>query len=257
MLITLIVTIALFTVAWAAHIPKNDAGIIDLFWGPGFAVIALICFALGDDHTLLHIILLLSTIAWSLRLGWYLTLRHNKSANEDRRYAKMRTKNGPSFWWVSFFKIFLLQAVLMWLIATPQHLGLLYFDTPISSFENFLFFVGFLAFIFGFLFETIADWQLSQFKNQKKNHNQTMSKGLWAYSRHPNYFGEVMLWWGFGLMALALSGSPLALAGPALLTFLILKVSGVSMLEKHLAPEKENYRDYIKNTSSFFPRRPQ
>lgn len=251
--ITLFVTVVFFTIFWGVHVRIKDAGVIDLYWGPGFAVIALISVGLSDYHSPFQYTLLIATIIWAIRIGLHIGLRHHKSTMEDRRYAQMRNKAGDSFWWLSFFKIFLLQAVLMWLIATPQHLGLLYTNATLSPFARLAFYIGLALFLFGLIIETIADWQLSQFKNKQENLNKTMSDGLWAYSRHPNYFGEVVLWWGFGLMAYALSGSLIAFGGPALLTFLILKVSGVTMLENHLKPEKDGYADYIKSTSAFFP----
>lgn len=257
LLTTLIVTMGMFSLVWALHVRLKDAGIIDFYWGTGFAVIAVLCFALSGERSPYQIILLITTIAWALRLTAHIALRHKKSSAEDRRYARMRKNTGPSFWWISLFKIFLLQAIIMWLIATPQHFGLISAALPLSMTTKIIFFAGLSLFIIGFMIESIADWQLSQFKTIKKNHNKTCSQGLWSYSRHPNYFGEATLWWGFGLMGLALSGSVIALAGPALLNFLIIKVSGVVMLENHLAPEKAGYKEYISKTSRFFPRRPK
>lgn len=253
LLTTLIVTLLMFALVWLLHIRQMDVGIIDIYWGPGFAVIALLSYILHGEHSPFGIILLITTMAWSLRLGTHLWLRHKKSTTEDRRYALMRKNAGPSFWWTNLFKIFFLQAIIMWLIATPQHLGLLYADTPLTFSAQLLFYAGIGLFIFGFLIESIADWQLRRFKSKQENRQRTMSEGLWAYSRHPNYFGEVVLWWGFALMGFALSNSLIAFAGPALLTFLILKVSGVTLLEKYLTSDKQGYSDYIKKTSAFFP----
>lgn len=257
LLTTLTATMAVFSVIWAFHLYRNDAGVVDLYWGPGFATIAIIALVMSAELSVYKLILSMTTIAWATRLGLHMARRHHRSKTEDRRYAKMRERGGASFWWVSLFKIFLLQALLMWLIATPQHIGLIYGDAVETTISRITFILGAVLFTAGLTVETVADGQLIRFKQNPDNADKTLMRGLWHYSRHPNYFGEVVLWWGFGLMGFAVSGSLVSFAGPALLTFLILKVSGVTLLERHLKPEKEGYEEYIEKTSAFFPRSPR
>jgi len=254
---TFLATLFAFACFWLVQVKTKDAGVVDIYWGPGFAVIVFIYVFLHPNMTLWLWIIAIITIAWSLRLGIHMGIRHYKSKGEDRRYALMRRKNGKSFWWSSLFKVFLLQAVLMWIIASSQHAA--FSNTESSTHEvNFvLFLVGLDLFVVGFALETIADYQLSKFKSESRNAGKTMSEGLWAWSRHPNYFGEMVLWWGIGLCGFAVSGIWWAFVGPALLTFLLLRVSGVALLEQHLLPEKEGYDAYTKNTSRFIPLPPK
>jgi len=257
LLTTLIATMTAFSGIWAFHLYCNDASVVDLYWGPGFAAVAIIALVMSGEPSVHKLILSMATITWATRLGLHMARRHHGSKTEDRRYAKMRERGGASFWWVSLFKIFLLQALLLWLIATPQHMGLIYGNTVETASTRISFILGAVLFTAGLIVETVADRQLIDFKRKPDNADQTLMSGLWRYSRHPNYFGEVVLWWGLGLMGFALSGSLVSFAGPALLTFLILKVSGVTLLEQHLKPAKEGYEEYIEKTSAFFPRSPR
>lgn len=256
-ILTLCITLLALITFWLIQLKTEDAGAVDIYWGPGFAVIALIYALHASELSNLSIIFLFITIAWSARLGLHMALRHGKSDKEDRRYAAMRQNGGPNFRWKSVITVYLLQAVLMWIIATPHHAALAQSSAINSSFNFMLFWIGFCLFMAGFVTETIADIQLSRFKSESTNEGKTMRMGLWSWSRHPNYFGEAVLWWGFGLCGYALSNQLWAFVGPALLTFLLLRVSGVTMLEKHLRPEKQGYDDYVTNTSAFIPLPPK
>lgn len=248
---TLFVTIVAFATLWAFHHRKKDLGIIDIYWGPGFFIISLI-YIVNSSLSNPQLILALLTFLWSTRLGLYLYVRHQGAKGEDRRYARMRKNGGASFWWKSLFKICVLQAVIMWFIATPHHVAL---ATPINSeiFNEIVFSIGMILFLFGLLYESIADYQLYRFKSDAANVGQTMQAGLWSYSRHPNYFGEIVLWWGLGLTAYAINPNLVAFFGPALVTFLLIKVSGVAMLKSHLENEKDGYSSYIENTNALLP----
>lgn len=256
-LITFLITLLAFVGFWLVQVKTKDAGVVDIYWGLGFAVIVFIYIALHPNTTPWQFIISIITMTWSLRLGFYMGLRHYKSDDEDRRYALMRRKNGKSFWWSSLFKVFLLQAVLMWIIASPQHAAFAITKNLEQPTNISVFLIGLSLFASGFIFETVADYQLFKFKADSKNNDRTMNQGLWAWSRHPNYFGEMVLWWGFGLCGFAISGAWWAFVGPALLTFLLLRVSGVTLLEQHLLPEKKGYESYIKNTSRFIPLPPK
>jgi len=255
--LTLLITILAFICLWLVQIKSKDAGVVDIYWGPGFAVIVFIYVASHPNMTLWLWIIAIITATWSLRLGIHMGVRHLKSDDEDRRYALMRRNNGKSFWWASLFKVFLLQAAVMWIIASSQHAAFLNTENSNQPINLLLFLLGLGLFVTGFTLETLADYQLSKFKIESQNAGKTMTQGLWAWSRHPNYFGEMVLWWGIGLCGFAVSSTWWAFVGPALLTFLLLRVSGVTLLEQHLLPEKEGYEAYMKNTSRFIPLPPK
>ncbi|MEP1443778.1 MAG: DUF1295 domain-containing protein [Hyphomicrobiales bacterium] len=257
LLLTFLVTLCAFSCIWLVQVKTKDAGIVDFYWGPGFAIIVFIYLLTQSNLTVWHSIFAIITATWALRLGLHMWLRHRKFDGEDRRYAAMRMKGGRNFWWVSWFKVFLLQAILMWIIASSHHVAFSITNNSTHETNISIFFIGLGLFVTGFALETIADYQLSQFKDESKNAGKTMNQGLWAWSRHPNYFGETVLWWGFGFCSFALSGVWWAFIGPALLTFLLLRVSGVTLLEKHLKPAKEGYEEYIKTTSAFIPLPPK
>ncbi len=156
----------------------------------------------------------------------------------------------PTFWWISLLKVFLLQAVLLWVVSSPLLLAQLEGPGSRLSATDF---IGITLFVIGFAIESIADRQLARFKADPANRGRILQTGLWARSRHPNYFGEAVLWWGFGLLAVP-TGGWLALVGPVLITFLLMKVSGVAMLDAALVDRRPGYADYIRSTPAFFPR---
>jgi steroid 5-alpha reductase family enzyme len=230
----------LFTVA--AIKKRND--LADVFWGVGFIIIIInnIIF----NANLLNTILFFLVGIWGIRLFLHIGSRFLKKTKEDFRYAKWRADWGK--WWPirSYLKVFLLQGFFLVLIAIPL---LLSGDNNISlSFINYL---GILIWIFGFLFEVVSDWQLKNFVRTKKP-GEIMQTGLWKYSRHPNYFGEVVLWWGVWLTTWQVDYFWLGIIGPLTITWLILKVSGVPMLEKKYEGNPQ-WEEYKKKTSAFFP----
>ena len=256
-MLTFLVTIFAFFCFWLIQVKTRDAGVVDIYWGPGFAVIVFIYVFLHPNMTPWLWIIAIITTAWSLRLGLHMSIRHCKSQGEDRRYALMRRNSGGSFWWSSLLKVFLLQAVIMWIIASSQHAAFSNTESSSHAINSLLFLLGLVFFVIGFSLETIADYQLFRFKRESQNAGKTMDQGLWAWSRHPNYFGEMVLWWGIGLCGFAVSSAWWSFVGPAILTFLLLRVSGVTLLEQHLLPEKEGYEAYMKNTSRFIPLPPK
>jgi steroid 5-alpha reductase family enzyme len=185
---------------------------------------------------------------WGLRLSLYI-LSRNAGKGEDFRYAKWRAEAGMSWWWRSFFKVFLLQGVLMWIIAIPlvaAHTG------DAASPLKCLDYAGAALWLVGFIFEAGGDWQLARFKADPANKGKLMTTGLWSVTRHPNYFGDAAQWWGFYLIA-ASSGALWTVFSPIIMTYLLMKVSGVVMLEKTLNESKPGYADYIARTSAFIP----
>jgi len=245
----LLVIIGLMSVLWIVSVIIKNVSIVDLFWGFGFVLTNIFFFIKTDGSEPRKIILLILVSVWGLRLSGYLAWR-NIGKGEDYRYKQFRSKYGEKrYWWVSFFQTFLLQGILMWLISLPL-LGAQYFG--LNKGPGILDYAGIALWITGFIFEAGGDYQLARFKADHSNKGKVLSSGLWHYTRHPNYFGDSAVWWGYGLFCLA-AGSILPILGSILMTALIIKVSGVALLEKNLVEKKQEYREYIENTSAFFP----
>jgi steroid 5-alpha reductase family enzyme len=234
---------------WVLSVIIKNVSIVDLFWGLGFVIVnAFYFFISGDLHARKILLLVLVTI-WGLRLFIYLAWR-NIGKGEDFRYQEFRRKYGPErYWWISYFQVFLLQGVLMMLVSLP----LLGVNTGSQTGHlNWLDYMGILVWVIGFAFEAGGDFQLSRFKQNPKNKGKVLNSGFWKYTRHPNYFGDSAVWWSFAIFSIA-AGSYWQIAGTLLMTLLIIKVSGVALLEKSLNDTKPQYREYIEKTSSFFP----
>lgn len=245
------ITLLAFVLLWAVHVPMKNAGVVDFYWGPGFAVIGLFYLAVSDSFSAPQTLFLLLICIWAARLSYYLIARFVKHSVEDRRYTAMRRNGGETFWWRSLFKIFALQAVIMWMIASPLHVALLK-DTDQTQFNGVVV-LGFVLFSIGLAIESLADRQLTKFKETSPDHDALLTTGLWSWSRHPNYFGEAVLWWGLGIIAFAISGSFWAFAGPAILTAVMIGVSGV-LTDKHMAESRQQkYASYFNSTSRFLP----
>jgi steroid 5-alpha reductase family enzyme len=239
---------AMMTLLWVVSIIVRNVSIVDLFWGLGFVLTAGYYFLKTDGSDVRKIIIVILASLWGLRLSFYLAWR-NIGEGEDFRYKEFRKKYGKKFWWVSFFQTFLLQGILMWLISAPL-LGAQYYGRDNSI--SFLDYLGIFFWILGFFFETVGDLQLAHFKSNPVNKGKVMNKGLWHYTRHPNYFGDSSVWWGFGFLCLS-TGSYLPVLGSVLMTIIIIKISGVGLLEKSLKDKKPGYTEYIEKTSAFIP----
>ena len=235
---------------WLASLPRRDASLIDRFW-PALIAVAGISHAVqwGADDLRTRCMLLLLAI-WGLRLAGFLTWR-NWGRGEDRRYAQMRARHRGSFAWHSLVWIFGLQAVLAWLVSAPL-LAAAQGPSAWGPWDS----VGAVLALAGIGIEAVADAQLARFRADPSRRGQVMDRGLWAYSRHPNYFGEACVWWGLGLMACS-AGGAWALLSPVLMTGLLLRVSGVSLLEKDMALRRPGYDDYVRRTPAFWPGRPR
>ena len=246
---TLLIILAMMSILWIISIILKNVSIVDLFWGLGFVLVAGVYYYYGRGLPDRQTILLVLVVIWGLRLSVYLGWR-NIGKGEDFRYQGFRKKYGKNrYWWVSFFQTFLLQGVLMWLISAPL-LGAMNFGNNTGL--NLLDYIGFLFWMIGFIFEAGGDLQLARFKADPANKAKILNKGFWRYTRHPNYFGDAAVWWGFGFFSLA-AGSYLPVLGSALMTLLIIRVSGVAMLEKTLNDSKPGYRDYVQKTNAFIP----
>lgn len=255
LLINLLIVLAFVALLWLISLPLRDVSIIDLFWGFGFVVIAWSTLAMVYTKLPPAIVLLVMVTLWGLRLTGYLVWR-NWGHVEDRRYAAMRQKHGSSFWWVSFLTVFLLQAVLMWVISFPVQMAMANPTWHASSSGWVLLIVGCLIWLTGLLFEAIADYQMARFKSRPDSSGKVMDQGLWRYSRHPNYFGNFCIWWGIYVVACS-AGAAWTIFSPILMTFLLLRVSGVTLLEKDISQRRQGYEDYVRRTSTFFPLPPK
>jgi steroid 5-alpha reductase family enzyme len=234
---------------WALSLRLRDVSIVDVCWGPGFAAIAWGSVALAGSSPRGLLLAALAT-AWGLRLGLHLAARRRAEGRvEDRRYAAMRARHGARFPLLSLLTVFLLQAAAMWLVSLPLQAGAALGRAaalgPLDA-------AGALLALGGLALEAVADAQLRRFLARPASRGQVMQEGLWSWSRHPNYFGDALLWWGLGLLALS-AGAWWALAGPLAMTLLLLRVSGVALLERTIASRRPGYAEYAARTSAFVP----
>ncbi len=232
---------------WGWSLWRRDASVVDIWWGLGFVGVTWYYYqrsGIGASWQLLHLLLV---SLWGVRLAMHIAWR-GRGEGEDRRYAAMRKRGGKEFWRKSLITVFWLQAGLVVVLSFPLYVV----QTTASWSYPSLFYLGCLLWIVGFLFEAVADWQLLRFKSVPANAGQVLDRGLWRYSRHPNYFGESLLWWGYGSMALA-AGSFWSLLSPLMMTLLLLRVSGVTLLEKTITSRRPDYRAYQERTSAFVP----
>jgi steroid 5-alpha reductase family enzyme len=246
----LMLILGVLTLLWGVSIAIKDASIVDIFWGLGFVLLAWFYFYLTNNQSLRAKVLVGLVTLWGVRLALHLAFR-NLGKGEDYRYQVWRKEHGNNFWWVSFFRVFVLQGVLLWLIAVP----LLVAQTYVGNL-TFWDGLGVLLWLVGFGFEAVGDWQLRRFKQNPANQGKVLDTGLWRYTRHPNYFGDAVLWWGYYCFAVS-AGGWWAFFAPLLMTFLLMQVSGVALLEKTLVTTKPQYRRYMQITSAFFPRPPR
>lgn len=249
--INLTASLLLMVGAWRLSILRGKACVVDSFWGIAFALQGWIAFALSDGFGPRAGLIAVLTTIWALRLFGHVTLR-NWNQPEDRRYAAMRGKWGERFPLVSLFTVFLLQGFLAWVIFLPGTLGVAARTHPAITPLDVL---GTLVWGVGFFFETVGDQQLLLFKADPGNRGKVMDRGLWSLTRHPNYFGEATLWWGIWLIAASTPYRIPALIGPVLLTYFLLKVSGVAMAESGQEDRRPGYADYKRRTRAFFPGR--
>jgi steroid 5-alpha reductase family enzyme len=244
----LLAIVLLFSLLWVASLWLANSSIVDMWWGPGFVLALGVYLEFQPPAHPRAWAVVLATTVWALRLAWHIG-RRNIGHGEDPRYGAWREQHGRQWWWRSYFKVFLLQAAVLWVASWPLYFAVhedARFPAPLDV-------LGLLLFVTGWLFETVGDAQLAAFKRAPANRGRVMDQGLWRYTRHPNYFGEALLWWGLGLVGMAAPSGWIGLIGPALMTFLLLRVSGVTMLERNLVNSKPGYADYIARTSSFVP----
>lgn len=262
-LLTSAAAIAVFMLAfWLLSIPLRNVSIVDIGWGLGFVLVTWVSWlssglkdGTDSEASLTRLLLPVLVTVWGCRLSAYLAWR-NIGKPEDYRYAAMRQKRGRSFVWSSLLIVFGLQGVIMWVVALPVMAAL---AGPAESVCWYLTGVGLASWLTGLGFEAIGDWQLARFKSDAQNAGRVMDRGLWRYTRHPNYFGDCCIWWGHWFVSLGLSDYRTTwwtIISPLLMTLLLLKVSGVALLERAMKQRSPEYEAYIARTSAFFPRPP-
>ncbi|HAN66908.1 MAG TPA: hypothetical protein DCQ70_00275 [Halieaceae bacterium] len=239
---------------WLASIPLRDVSIIDMFFALIIVAITLTAFALAPAYNTLQWVLLAMVLLWALRITAHLIGR-NWGHGEDPRYTKLRSwvNNERAFIWLSLRQVFLLQAVVLWLASLPVQVGLFAGTRQIGL----LAMLGSLLWLLGLIVETVADAQLRRFRAQPENRGTVLCTGLWRYSRHPNYFGELCVWWGIWLVACEVPLGWLTVVGPLAYSYLVVNVTGQKTLDKKLAREKPGYAEYMARTSGLIPLPPK
>lgn len=244
------VVVSMFTCIWLLSLSLRDASIVDPFWGTGFVLVTWLAMESVPPTQTLERSWLLATLTtiWGLRLSVYL-LRRNWRRGEDRRYQAMREHHGERFWWVSLLTVFLLQAVILWIVSFPIQVAMVNSKTKPLSWLDL---AGAAVWSIGLFFEAVGDHQMARFQADPQNTGRVMDYGLWRLTRHPNYFGDFCVWWGLHLIA-ASAGATWTIFSPLLMSSLLLKVSGVTLLEKTITDRRPDYAAYQARTSSFFP----
>ena len=247
---SLIAVLAVSVAAWLVSVVRRDVSIVDSLWSL-MILLCLLTYVFLDADTGPRAPLVIALLSlWAIRLSLHITIR-NHGQPEDRRYQAIRRNNQPYFEWKSLYIVFLLQGFLAWVICLPA-VAAVSGQTPPGPLD----FAGVALWLTGMIFEVVGDYQLMRFRRRERSENDVLDTGLWRYTRHPNYFGEAVIWWGFYLLAVS-AGAWWTLFAPLLMTFLLLRVSGVAMLEKDIAGRRPAYRDYIRRTNAFFPGRPK
>ena len=231
---------------WIVSVVKRNVTIVDTLWSLLF-VIAAVVYAVSHAAPGPRAWLVVALVsAWGLRLAGYLAWR-TLGHEEDRRYQAIRRRNEPNFALKSLWLIFGFQAVLAWIISLPLA-GAAAGDSPLGPLDA----LGVAVWAVGFFFESVGDWQLARFKADPANAGKVMDRGLWRYTRHPNYFGDFCVWWGLYLVALS-AGAWWSIVGPLIMSFLLLRFSGVRLLERDIGERRPAYAEYVRRTNAFFP----
>lgn len=252
LIVAAIVIVILMLATWVLSVIVNDASIVDIVWGLGFVLVTAAAFLSSpiDAPTDRSLLMLVLVTVWGLRLTGYLAWR-NIGKGEDRRYQQMRKKSPDNFWLVSLFQVFGLQAVLMWVVAIPAVV-----THASDSSLWWLDWVGVAIWVVGVTFETVGDIQMARFKSRPDSKGKVMDRGLWQYTRHPNYFGDFCVWWGLYLIAAA-GGAWWSIVSPLVMSALLIRYSGAGLLEKTITRRRPEYEEYMRTTNAFFPGKPR
>ncbi|MSW95862.1 MAG: DUF1295 domain-containing protein [Actinobacteria bacterium] len=240
------------TALWAVSVRLRDTSIVDIFWGSGFVIVAWATFAATGGGPRAALLTALTTI-WGLRLTVHLA-RRNLGKGEDRRYTAMRERHGDRWPARSLWAVFWTQGLIMWIVVLPVQAG--QWDGSPDQLI-WLDWAGAALWLVGLTFETVGDLQLERFKRDPANAGKVMDRGLWSWTRHPNYFGDFCVWWGLWLIALATGTAWWTAVGPLLMSVLLIRVSGAGLLEQTIGQRRPGYDEYVRRTSGFLPRPPR
>ena len=238
---------------WVA-VRKEKLTVVDTAWGLGFIIVAFVSLFVtgyGDGMPQPQIFLFVLVLLWGLRLAFHLNSRNSKSG-EDPRYQQLAEADGRSFAQVALRRVFIPQGVAMWLVSMPVMVGMN--NGGLGTVQAWL---GLAVWIVGMFFETVGDWQLAQFKKDPDNKGKIMDRGLWKYTRHPNYFGDACVWWGIWLVAASSWWGLATVVSPLLMTWTLVRKTGKATLERSLSSSKPGYADYVRRTSGFVPLPPR
>lgn len=247
---TIITLWVFFTIVFFIAQAKDNNGLQDVAWGAGFIVVALFSYFFSNTESLNGTIITIFVVLWGGRLAYHL-FKRNWNKPEDRRYVEMRRNweaKGKNVTLTAYLNVFMFQMILLLIIVQPVMLA----NTSVGNGLIWINYIGIAVWIIGYFFEVVGDYQLKKFKENPENKGKLMTEGLWAYTRHPNYFGEATMWWGIFLISLVSIRSLLGIVGPIAITYLLLFVSGVPMLEKKYEG-REDFEEYKRRTSKFFP----
>jgi steroid 5-alpha reductase family enzyme len=233
-------------ILWLVSLRTRDVSIVDIFWGLGVAGVVDIAAFVGQAGGSRTSAVLFLINLWGLRLAAHIWARHR---GEDHRYAAMRQKFGAKWWWLSLIQVFLLQAILIWFVPAPLVAAVLYSHMPMGWLD----YAGITVAGVALVFESLADFQLSAFRADPASKGKVMDRGLWGWSRHPNYFGEALMWWGYFAIGFGASHQWWLILSPLLITFLLLQVSGVTLMEEKMDERRPGYAEYRRRVSAFVP----
>jgi steroid 5-alpha reductase family enzyme len=253
--LNLAAVILMMIFGWLLSLMLKNVTVVDSLWGLGFVVIAWQTFFLANGFAGRGLLMACLVTIWGLRLSTYLTWR-NWGKGEDPRYGLWREKSGKHFWIVSLFKVFLLQSLFLWAISLTIQYGVISKTPAGFTWQDGL---GVMLWGVGFVFEAVGDWQLAAFKSNPANQGKVMDRGLWAYTRHPNYFGECLIWWGIFVIAWSTPNSWWTVLSLLIITSVLLKMTGIPLTEKTLMTRRPGYKEYIQRTNAiipWFPKKP-
>ncbi len=250
-LVIICVLFLYMNLVFVVSIIKKRNDVADIAWGLGFVLLTWLAFFIVSQYGIMALLVNCLVSIWGLRLAWHIYHR-NRGKAEDRRYLEWRKQWGKKFYFRSYFQVYILQGILLFLIALPM----LIINKSSDGVSVVFGVVGLFVWTIGLYFESVSDIQLAKFIKNPVNKGKLMESGLWRYSRHPNYFGEVTGWWGIWLIVIGTTNNWLSIIGPIAITILIVFVSGIPLLEKKYA-DRSDYKDYKKRTSMFFPLSPR
>jgi steroid 5-alpha reductase family enzyme len=247
-ILTALLAFGMMTALWPLSVRLRDVSIIDILWAPAFAILGWSYIFVPPPLGLRGWIALTLVTVWGLRLGIHILARWRRLGHEDYRYAEIRRRNGPKFPITSLFWIFWLQALLLWVISWPLQAAL-----SGSRTLNALDIIAIAMIAAGVLIETVADTQLTHFRAGPDSQGKVLDTGIWAWSRHPKYFGDFLLWWGFFLLGIAAGGPWWTILGPIAMSALLIHYSGAGLMEDTIKDRRPGYADYVRRTSLFIP----